>query len=448
MNKCFQNRSESQEPQAPGSPPSDLLKGDGRGAGGGTVTDPPALPQNLSFAPSCVRCGACLAVCPLYRLVRRESVAARGKLNLWDAVREGVLPAGTGLKEALQCCLLCGACAEKCAVGLNVPEMIKEFRAGLHREQGGLWNPALLLARLSLKAPQLLGHLAPAASLLQRLQGWVGAESGLIYRIWPQLAANVARLPRLARRPFRVQAPARIAGRGPLKIAFFAGCGLEAFFPQAGLAFLAICQQREIEVIIPPRQGCCGLLAEGVGDRDTARALARRVLEDFPPTVDFVVTACASCSYQLKRLGRVLKETPEAEAAARLAAKVREASEFLVHDVGYRPQGRRQGPGHLAFHDPCHLHRGQGIIREPRELLAAAGVEVVEPQERQCCGLGGAFGALYPELSQRLAADRRRDFREQGAQGLVTSCSGCLIQFAHGLKARHLLEVIAPGNLF
>jgi glycolate oxidase iron-sulfur subunit len=233
-------------------------------------------------------------------------------------------------------------------------------------------------------------------------------------------------------------------------VALFVGCGIEALFPQVGEAFLAICAREGIEVVIPEGQGCCGLLSESAGELELAQALARRVLEESASlAVDYIVAPCASCSFQLKRLGRVLRDAPDAARAAQVAVKVKEASEFLVQVVGYRPhfQGR---PEPVAFHDPCHLHRGQGIIEEPRQLLeAATGVAPLQPKERVCCGLGGAFGVLYPELSVKLGADRVQALRAGGAKRLVTACTGCLLQLSHAapdFQVNHLLEVLAPGS--
>lgn len=388
-----------------------------------------------------------MAVCPLYGLTGRETAVARGKLNLLEAWQEGRLTSRKGLNDLLSCCLLCGACTDKCAAGLKTPELIKEARARFNQQRGFIWHPAVLLAHLTWQAPHLIPLAAPWAPLINRVKSWVGPESGLRWRLLPRLSAALSEFPNLARRPFRSRAPGRLPGRGSLRIAFFVGCGLEALYPEAGLSFLAICRRLGIEVVIPPGQGCCGLMSESVGLRDLAREQARRFVDGFTAIqADYVVTACASCAFQLKRVGRLLTDTPLADAALRLGARVREASEFLVREAGYRPNFRPVASG-VAFHDPCHLHRGQGITAEPRDLLQKAlGRELAEPTEKQCCGLGGAFGVMFPDLSRRLGESRTRSAIEAGAGLLVTSCTGCLAQLARtmpGGGVKHLLELIA-----
>jgi len=407
----------------------------------------PLTGPSLTAPSSCVRCGACMAVCPLYRVTGRESAVARGKLTLWELFQAGRLNSPGALRDFLEFCLLCGACSDKCAVGLAVPELVKAARAEVREQVGEAFRPAWLLARAAWQAPHLIPAAAPFAPLLNRLKDWLGGESGLAYRIWPNLALALKQFPNLSRTPFRRAAPPYLPGRSSLKIAFFSGCGVEALFPQAGFAFMAICERMGIEVVIPPDQGCCGLLAESAGEVELSLAQGKRFVQSFAGLpVDFVVTACASCSYRLKHLGRLLAREPEAEAAAALAGKVREAGEFLVREAKFRPSPRPRPEG-VAYHDPCHLRRGQGIAAEPRELLTlATGEAPREVASVECCGLGGTFGVTSPRVSRDLGRARLAAYRATGAEVVATACSGCLIQLhrvTDGLRVVHLLELVS-----
>lgn len=395
---------------------------------------------------SCVRCGACMAVCPLYQVTGRESAVARGKLVLWELFQDGRLRSARGLWDLMEFCLLCGACTEKCAVGLKVPEMVKQARADLRARVGLAFRPSWLLARAAWQAPRLIPAAAPFAALINRLKDWLGQESGLAYRLWPHLALAWQHFPNLQRLPLRRQMPALLPGRTSRRIAFFSGCGIEALFPEAGRAFLALCERLGIEVVIPPEQGCCGLLGESLGDKDLAVAQARAFYGAFEGLkVDFVVTPCASCSYQLKRLGEVLANEPEAEAAARLASKVREAAEFLVGEADFRPPPRISAEP-VAYHDPCHVRRGQRLVADPRELLVRTlGTPPLAADGQGCCGLGGTFGVSAPEVSREVGRDRLAAFQRAGAGIVATTCSGCLIQLKRlnsGLRVVHLLELL------
>lgn len=403
---------------------------------------------------TCVRCGACMEVCPLYQRLRREPAVARGKLNLLQALEAGELVSSRHLQEILECCLLCGACAERCAAQLPITELIRAGRRQLRTRRGPHWSPALALIHLTRHAPHLIPALAPAAPLINRLKDWLGEQSGWFYRLWPALLAPLGQLPPLARQPFLATEPHFVPGnRGP-KVAFFVGCGLQAWFPPAGHAFIKICQRLGLEVVIPPSQGCCGLLAESAGERSQALELARRVLEHFSGLqVDYIISACGSCSYQLKRYGQLLQDTPLASAAARFSARVREASEFFVHvlELHRRPFQPVHPARRLIFHDPCHLHRGQGISAEPRQLLSAVpGIELTEPATgKECCGQGGLFGLCYPELSQTIGRELLQVYQQTGAATITTACSGCLLQLGSlappTLSVGHVLEILAAS---
>ncbi len=94
----------------------------------------------------------------------------------------------------------------------------------------------------------------------------------------------------------------------------------------------------------------------------------------------------------------------------------------------------------VAYHDPCQLVRFLRLVEEPRQILRAIkGVELVETEWTNgecttCCGGGGGFEAVFPELSQILAVNRVQELVETGAEIIVTQCPGCIMQLKTGLK--------------
>ncbi len=94
----------------------------------------------------------------------------------------------------------------------------------------------------------------------------------------------------------------------------------------------------------------------------------------------------------------------------------------------------------VTYHDPCQLARYLKLVEEPRQILRAIkGIKLVEPEWVKgewatCCGGGGGFEAVFPELSQILAVNRVRELLETGAQIIVTQCPGCIMQLKDGLK--------------
>jgi dimethylglycine catabolism B len=94
----------------------------------------------------------------------------------------------------------------------------------------------------------------------------------------------------------------------------------------------------------------------------------------------------------------------------------------------------------VTYHDPCQLVRFLDIVEEPRRILKAIeNITFVETEWTHgkwstCCGGGGGFEAVFPELSQMLGVNRARELMETGAEIIVTHCPGCIIQLKSGLR--------------
>jgi Fe-S oxidoreductase len=94
----------------------------------------------------------------------------------------------------------------------------------------------------------------------------------------------------------------------------------------------------------------------------------------------------------------------------------------------------------VTYHDPCQLVRFLKLVEEPRRILKAIeNITLVETdwthgEWATCCGGGGGFEAVFPELSQMLGVNRARELLETGAEIIVTHCPGCIMQLKEGLK--------------
>ena len=133
-----------------------------------------ADPQ-LREALYCVRCGACLNACPVYRKVGGHAYG-------WvypGPIGAVVSPVMTNLADAKDlpfASSLCGACREVCPVKINIPRMLLHLRKELtegqrypnERSRSRLEALAMRLWRLSLANPTALGLANKAGRLLQR----------------------------------------------------------------------------------------------------------------------------------------------------------------------------------------------------------------------------------------------------------------------------------------
>jgi glycolate oxidase iron-sulfur subunit len=386
-----------------------------------------------------------MQVCPVYQEGREEELAPRGKLRLLRGLRDGLLPPGGELRQALGRCLLCGRCSSACPSGAGARQEMQTGRARLAGLSGA--DPVKrLLVEGVLARPARLERLARAGALTQAMaaalaRALVPADSGLRLRL-PFLEALTA-LPGLAARSFLSQAPAEISGpAGSPRLGLFVGCVTNHLRPELAAKAARILSRRAT-VVIPP-QGCCGLPGLGAGLAETAASLARGFVEGFGRArVDKVVTLCGSCAWSLARQAPELVDSAEAR---RLGEGVLEISQVLAEWPGLE-RDPALADLDVAVHDPCHLGVGLGVRGEPRAMLRAAGVDMA-PLARpdSCCGGGGLFSLDEPALSRAIFARRAADFAASGASALATSCSGCFIQWQRGLgpgvKVAHPLELL------
>jgi L-lactate dehydrogenase complex protein LldE len=240
--------------------------------------------------------------------------------------------------------------------------------------------------------------------------------------------------------------------RLPLRVALFVTCLVDLFRPTVGLAAAKLLEDAGCLVEAPRAQTCCGQPAYNSGDRRTAQAIARQVVELFEG-YDHVVAPSGSCAGMLRvHYPSLLADDPAyAGRAAALAAKSHELVGFLV-DVLKQERVAARFPGRITYHDSCSGLRELDVKQQPRRLLASVeGLEIKElPGAEVCCGFGGTFCIKFPEISDRLVSEKAADIEATGAETLLAGDLGCLLNMAGKLsrrgakvRARHVAEVLA-----
>jgi L-lactate dehydrogenase complex protein LldE len=238
----------------------------------------------------------------------------------------------------------------------------------------------------------------------------------------------------------------------PSHVGLFVTCLVDLFRPTVGLAAAKLLEDAGCTVEAPQAQTCCGQPAYNSGDRRTAQAIARQVVDLFEG-FDHVVTPSGSCAGMLRvHYPALLADDPAyVTRAAALAAKSHELTSFLV-DVLKLDKVRARFPAKVTYHDSCSGLRELGVKAQPRRLLASVeGLELRElPGAEICCGFGGTFCIKYPEISDRLVSEKSADIEATGAATLLAGDLGCLLNMAGKLgrrnatvKARHVAEVLA-----
>lgn len=402
----------------------------------------------------CIRCGGCANVCPAYTAVGGHNygyvyVGAIGLiLTFFYHGRENArFPAWN--------CLNCQACKAVCPAGIDLPRLIREVRTRVSAMDA---HPPLKHALLSwaMKDRNRFHALLRQAARIQK--PWVNRRQGTLRHLPFVLSGyqETRTIPALSRRPLRERWEDLGTGSSKssrLRAALFSGCLADFVFPEQGEALLEILRHRNISLVFPRQQTCCGLPALMLSQMDTARQTARQNLAAFEePDFDVILTLCASCASHMKDAYlRLFPEEPDtAVRASRFTAKLVDFSTFLTDTLAMEPVLPPSAVP-VAYHAPCHLCRGLRITRAPRELIRLAGYTYIPSRDEEvCCGLGGSYALEFPDVSARVLRRKIESLRETGASMVVTDCPGCVLQLRGGalktgesFEVKHMVEAVA-----
>ena len=424
-----------------------------------------ALKDLKEQAGRCAKCGTCLLNCPLYPETLLEQNSSRGKLSLIEALAEGDIPFSKRLSQILSQCLICNSCGEGCPNQVRTEEIFLRARKELCARRS-LPLPKKIAFRYVLNSVRFLPALLKAGSLLQGLLfKKVPRTSGLRLRFpFPFVDSNRL-IPVLPKKFFKDIYPATVpAPQENMRVAYFVGCATNYLFPKVGSATLNILKRHGVTVTIPREQVCCGLMAFGSGDWESTRKMARQNIQALAgEKVDYIITTCASCGAALKKYYPMLFEDSDENVRKQVedfSNKVIDISELLINRLHVlknssedtlKTAGNESQKTRVTYHDPCHLHRSQGISLPPRQLLRSLpGHEFVEMElAGQCCGMGGSFNISYYDLSMKILDKKLKALEKSGAGTLVTGCMGCMLQFMDGIHQKgmnvevmHLTEML------
>ncbi|WP_088226583.1 (Fe-S)-binding protein [Desulfosporosinus sp. FKB] len=396
----------------------------------------------------CMKCGNCQAVCPIYKETRQEVGVARGKISLAEFILSGEAEMTEGMAERFSLCTTCMACNQNCPCGVRFDKIILAARAEAVRKKG--LHPVKKIAFTALKMQRLFDFGMKTGSVFQ----------GVALKHLPHKSDRLARMrfdigigtekvfPMLAKRPLRSELPEVVKVKNPkMRVAFFTGCMINYFYTDIGKAVVEVLTENDIEVVIPRGQGCCGIPASVNGDTVSARALARRNLRAFERLgADALVVACSSGGTAWKHVFmELLENDPEfSTLAKKWSEKSYDISEFLIHKVPFKKEGLGRVDRKVTYHDPCHLNRGQGINKEPREILKSIpGVELIEMKEPgRCCGMAGSFSLVHPDLSVKISDRKIADISQTQTNTVATGCPACRLQLQSGVENAGIQEQV------
>ena len=400
---------------------------------------------------NCMRCGMCLPHCPTYKETFLETASPRGRVALVRKFQEGELLESEKFLEYVSLCLDCQACASACPCGVNAGELVAEFRCESKQGEGLSMMEDLILRKLVPHPDRLEAATAPLRLYQRSGMQKVVRSLGLLKVFPAALERMEGLLPELPAAPLRKTLQEVTPAVGPEKgtVGFFLGCVMSLIFSEASLATVQLLSSLGYRVITPKAQKCCGA-PNVLGHDSTGLLAAARFNTDLFEgyQLDCVVTDCGGCGAELKKYGHHLGD--EATATA-FSAKVRDISEILAGEAEALKPLLKSLPIKVTYHDPCHIAHCQGIRSQPRSLITLIpGIDFRELAEADaCCGSAGTYNIEKPEMSDRVLNRKVDNIRKSGADYLVTSNPGCLLQLKKALaenlpqvKVIHLTELL------
>ncbi|MEY2582652.1 MAG: glycolate oxidase iron-sulfur subunit [Ilumatobacteraceae bacterium] len=366
---------------------------------------------------TCVACGLCLPHCPTFRVTGEEALSPRGRISAMRSVHFDGAEITDDFVHFMETCVQCRGCEPACPSGVPFGQLMEGTRETLSAQNRTTpwWQ------RLGYR---VLGHhrlLLSGSTLLAAAQR---------LRIVPKKLG----LPKLALK--RGPEPANTGDETWL----FTGCVMDAWQRQTHRNTAKVLAALGVTYTVPGSgAACCGALHIHAGLTDEAKRLAERVMRSMPGDAPIVVNS-AGCGAALKDYGHLLGT----DEALEFSARVRDASEFVAPLVDRLPVRRRLGP--VTVQDPCHLRHVQRAHLPVRTVLAAVADVVELDDEGLCCGAGGAYSTLQPELAGEIRERKLAAIERAGPQVVASANPGCAFHLAAaGVNVKHPMDLVAEA---
>jgi len=409
----------------------------------------PAIRESEGILRKCVHCGFCSATCPTYNLLGDELDSPRGRIYLIKDMLENDRPATAEVVRHIDRCLSCLACMTTCPSGVHYQHLVDNARAHIEQTYRRPWRDRLMRSLLAavMPYPSRFEFLLKIARLVKPL-AWVMPK---------RFAAALALVPARSPTPSPEASPTTQPADSPrddvappaalARVGVMTGCVQSVLGSMANAATSRLLARMNCELV--EISGCCGSLTHHLGRPSDTRRFAADFIGQVDgagarASLDAIVVNASGCGTHLKDYSFVFRDDAEfAEGAQNVSRLTRDITEFVA-DLGL-PAVTRPGRLRVAYHSACSMQHGQQLHAPPRELLTAAGFEVVEiPDGHICCGSAGTYNMLQPTLAARLAEQKLANIARLDVDLIAAGNLGCMTQLSTGadLPIVHTVELL------
>ncbi len=406
------------------------------------LTDPATAHSN-EILRSCVHCGFCTATCPTYMVLGDELDSPRGRIYLIKDMLENSKVPDAKTVQHIDRCLSCLSCMTTCPSGVHYMHLVDHAREYIERHHKRRWDDRALR--------WLLARILPYPGRFRL--ALIGAKLARPFRkLMPdaRLRAMLEMAPPQLPRRSPNDRPQTFAAQSPRRrrVALLTGCAQRALNTDINDATIRLLRRHGCEVVIPKGIGCCGALTHHMGKAAESHAAAAAniralVAELDGEGLDAVVINTSGCGTTVKDYGHMFAGDPLAQDAARVAALARDITE-VMSDIGLDGATHAE-PLRVAYHAACSLQHGQQIRSAPKDLLKAAGFEVLEPRDAHiCCGSAGTYNLMQPAISAELKTRKVATLEATRPQVISAGNIGCMMQIGSGtgIPVAHTVELL------
>jgi heterodisulfide reductase subunit D len=363
----------------------------------------PSITDFREDVQKCMRCGFCVALCPVEEYMGFESNSPRGRMQTIKALIDGEVKVNDYMMNRIYNCTLCGYCLWRCPPGVKTVDVIKAARAYFVKNKC-------------------------YPEVVDTLDKFVREN----YHIYD--------LPKEARTEWidymNVKDVVNIKDKAD--IVYFVGCVASLSGRAMGIAAATSQILNRLNLnwtILGMDEQCCGTPLLLSGKIEFAKDLAKHNVEAIRKRgAKTVVTSCAGCF-------RVFTQDYP-KLIGDLGFEVYHTSQLLDRMLDQvKAAFKNEIKMTAVYHDPCEIGRLVGLYDPPRRVLKAIpGLNIVElaktKELTRCCGGGGVLKAVFPDTALKLALKKIDEFQGVGANAAISGCPSCKLNISDAIAER------------
>ena len=206
-------------------------------------------------------------------------------------------------------------------------------------------------------------------------------------------------------------------------------CCIDQFAADSAWKAIKLLEGLKLQCLYPSSLTCCGKELYNQGDRESARELGEKMIEQYDECRYVVCLGSGCVAYMQRCFARLFHNTTFHNSYRQFLDKCFELSDFLVNIMHYR----------------------KGLAEEPRKLLQGVdGLTLVEmAQQDVCCGFGGMFANNFTPIADSLTKRKIDNALAVGAEYLTCTEPSCLMHLQAyadkagiGIKCLNIIDIL------